>query len=618
VTISDPCVSISAGTLSPDQRVNYAYGMVLGLDEFLTEQQYFLNKDYLHERALHGYGTVYGLQVTVSPAGTSDFTIQVAPGMAIDQWGREVVVRAAQCARLGSWLAAQDQETVAHHMGPSAEFTVYVVANYADCQDDLVPLPGQPCSSSAQTMVASRLRDAWNIQLRWEPPPMLSWDTDRRLARLLSSVQIVAGLDPAQSSEAEIIAAVLALPSDLGAGPEDLWPLVDWPPGSPPSGPSGPVVYKLPAETAADALDRIFTIWVTQVRPLITPPDLTQPPDTSDPAVLLSTITFTLGPPVSPPTAEPAIATCDEPDDTGRPYVLHTRLIQELRILAQAGATEVTKAQELATLTSAVDPNKRLTLTAWFHLDHPVALTKPIKVQTRSGTSAMFNPTPPTGTSGPGPHFSNIWILTAPSNEFPVKDRDQVAVSFVPDSILVGNQATTLADRISQGLDLLDTQSTGEVVVYGTVDAPPTPTPPSPPPAVMQFVTVTVTSANSDITTLELWFHPQPQTEGPQVLVHQITTAQIEAFEESTGATEGLMSLKQLSNNVWSAQLRTMGTTGYLRLIFSVAQVTVAVVESPPLTLTLPAWMTKENITFEGWDTSSTTISTYVRVGLPQ
>ena len=82
-----PCVSLATGTLSPDQRVNYAYGMVLGLDEFLQEQLHTLAKDYLHERALHGFGTVFGMAVATAPVdGAPDFQISVTTGMANDQF----------------------------------------------------------------------------------------------------------------------------------------------------------------------------------------------------------------------------------------------------------------------------------------------------------------------------------------------------------------------------------------------------------------------------------------------------------------------------------------------------------------------------------------------------
>ena len=224
---TQPCVSIGTGTLSPDLRVFYQYGMVLGLDDFLQEQTHNLGLDYHHERALHGYGTVYGLAVTTSTPSDApaDVTVTVEPGMAIDQAGREVTVPTAQCARLGAWLAAQEEAsagTVEANLGISGELVVYVVAAYAECPDDLVPLPGQPCSTSSQVQVPSRLRDAWDIELRWVPPAMPAWDVIRQLARLLNSVEIVPGLDPALSSEEALIDAVLALPAQTPSdGPSD-------------------------------------------------------------------------------------------------------------------------------------------------------------------------------------------------------------------------------------------------------------------------------------------------------------------------------------------------------------------------------------------------------------
>ncbi len=624
MSVNDPCISISTGTLSPDLRVNYAYGMILGLGEFLQEQQYFLQKDYLHERALHGFGTVYGLQVTTTPTPdvADDYTIAVAPGMAIDQWGREVVVRSAQCARLGAWLDAQEQTspgTIATNMGPSGEFTVYVVLSYDQCADDLVPLPGQPCSSSAQTMVASRWRDAWIIDLRWSPPPMPAWDTDRRLARLLSSVQIVPGLDPALSSEDEIIAAVRALPSDVGAGPDDLWPLVDWPPVSSPSSLPAPVVYQLPAETAADALDRIFTIWVTEVRPQLSP-DLTQPAESSDPAILLASITFTLGPVISSPGTDPTIATCDPPDDHGRPYVLHTRLIQELRLLAESSAAP--KARELATLTSDVDGQGRLILTAWFHLDQPVALTEPVQVVSRSGASGSFDPSAPVDPSGVAPQFSDVWILT-PAGEFPAIDRDQVAVLFIPGSVLVGDPATTLAERVTQGLDLLDTRTDGGVVVYGTVDLPPPPPPPPARPPTWEFVTVTLVSGKP--LTFEFWFHPRPVWQGlpaDQLIIRQASPQSVELIDERSGHSANPAFLHQEFGDVWQAVfeenfIANLVLPCYLRFVFRLAGLGLGLEGGQGGVTPLPEWTVKSGITFLNWEPDLGTVTAYVRlVGL--
>ena len=108
---TEPCVSLTTGTLSPDQRVNYAYGMVLGVDEFLTEQQYRLEKGYRHERALHGFGTSTGCRSPLAPAAddADDVSHGVAPGCPSTSAAARSVITCDQCARLGAWLAAQEQ-----------------------------------------------------------------------------------------------------------------------------------------------------------------------------------------------------------------------------------------------------------------------------------------------------------------------------------------------------------------------------------------------------------------------------------------------------------------------------------------------------------------------------
>jgi len=57
-----PCTDV------PDfKRLNYFYGQMLGVHDFQTEQAYFLEKNKLHNRCLHGYGVVCGLLVEVEP-----------------------------------------------------------------------------------------------------------------------------------------------------------------------------------------------------------------------------------------------------------------------------------------------------------------------------------------------------------------------------------------------------------------------------------------------------------------------------------------------------------------------------------------------------------------------
>ena len=71
----------------PPIRVNYFDGQALTAADFRTEQDYHRNMRYLHNRLLHGWGIVDGLDVDNDGAA-----VRVGPGVAIDARGRELVL----------------------------------------------------------------------------------------------------------------------------------------------------------------------------------------------------------------------------------------------------------------------------------------------------------------------------------------------------------------------------------------------------------------------------------------------------------------------------------------------------------------------------------------------
>lgn len=75
----------------PFKRLRYFTGEVLTAEELQLEQQYFRDIHKRHNRALHGFGIVSGLKVTVGGG-----LIIVAPGLAIDCEGNELVVDSEQ------------------------------------------------------------------------------------------------------------------------------------------------------------------------------------------------------------------------------------------------------------------------------------------------------------------------------------------------------------------------------------------------------------------------------------------------------------------------------------------------------------------------------------------
>lgn len=606
MTATEPCVSPTTGVLSPDLRVNYAYGMVLGVDEFLQEQLHHLSKDYLHERALHGFGTVSGLAVSVAPTpDNNDYTVSVTMGVAIDQWGREIVIRCDQCARLGAWLGVQEQAdpgTIAEHLGPEGQLTVYVVASYAECLDALVPLPGQPCSSSDQTMVPSRIRDAWDVELRWERPAMPRWDTDRRLARLISTVAIVAGLDPADSSEADITAAVLGLLDLADDGPAVLDPPAN--------------AWQLPAETAAAALDRIFTVWVTRVRPFLAP-DLIEPEAASDPAILLAEITFVPTSPFDP--AAPTLESCEDPVEDARPYLLATELIQELRWLgdsvAAPPAPEPVDPMQLVTLAVAGGRDQRTAIDVWFHLERPVHLPATITVDDEDGGSFEYL----TSTADPS-DFGSVWTLSAPDDGVQTRDGLQLKATFPMASVFVVDMSTTLLDfEDSEDVSFLDRTDANDVLAYGIVRGPDGEAPPAAEPkASKEFVTITTLINDRERLVLELWFHPQPREWEDNVRVRKFED---QVFDETNGQqlTVTALAPSPFSQNVWYMQLKHpypgKNVPIYLRHIFPTYE---AEVDAMGDGMSLLDWIHKADITFIGYDESRAEVIAFSRPEAPE
>jgi hypothetical protein len=80
-------VSDSAGPL---KRVRYFAGQLLTAADFEAEQRYFLERHRRHNRLLHGWGVVSGLEV--SSDGNRGGSVRVGPGFALDCVGDEIVL----------------------------------------------------------------------------------------------------------------------------------------------------------------------------------------------------------------------------------------------------------------------------------------------------------------------------------------------------------------------------------------------------------------------------------------------------------------------------------------------------------------------------------------------
>ena len=142
--------------LDPDKRVFYSRGLILGEDDFTQDQTYFIERDRIHSRALHGYGTVLGLHVHAGDDDPGRLVVQ--PGVAVDTRGQHIRVARPQCADLADWLArAETARAIGREAGASpGDLTAYIVLRYRECRTDAVPIASGPCRFEDETRAPSR------------------------------------------------------------------------------------------------------------------------------------------------------------------------------------------------------------------------------------------------------------------------------------------------------------------------------------------------------------------------------------------------------------------------------------------------------------------------------
>jgi hypothetical protein len=326
-------------TLDPTKRVNYSFGLVLGVDEFAIEQNYFVEKGRLHNRALHGYGVVSGLRVSVRDESLNPEVV-VGPGLAVDQHGREICVSADQCARLNTWIQRNREAVRAHMGGDEGTLELSVVLCYRECATDVVPIAGRPCASDEESRAPSRIAESFELSLRLARPETREEDAVRRFGELLGQIAISA--EPGEALSAEELSQLVR---GLAAG--------DYPLGEP--------NLRLRPEEACEVLGAALHTWVAEVRPALV--GNCAGGSGGEGCLPIARLAFAV---VDDQVAGPVQITLDE-----RPVLLHARLLQEWLLCgrpAYAGPPH-----QFATV-FARDPD---TVRVWVH--HPAPLSLPLE-----------------------------------------------------------------------------------------------------------------------------------------------------------------------------------------------------------------------------------------------
>jgi ATPase family protein associated with various cellular activities (AAA) len=156
------------GKLAAPRRNRYFTGKMLRTADLELEQRYGMHQRWLMNRVALGAGVLCGLQLTRSGDGKR---LEVAPGVAVDGLGREIVVPEAQTCELRPGTSLPGG-------APSAPGRYQICLSYQEYDTEPVPIPGG--GAEAGTRVES-----FALELRVAPPAKpRALACDARLSRL--------------------------------------------------------------------------------------------------------------------------------------------------------------------------------------------------------------------------------------------------------------------------------------------------------------------------------------------------------------------------------------------------------------------------------------------------
>lgn len=301
--------------LDPEKRVNFTFGMVLGVDDFRQEHAYLAGRDARALRETIGYGVLAGLHVSCTPTQPGDkskYTVRVAPGLAVLPDGSQVGVPVEQCAALTEWLTGADKKTNKE----TGAFPVYVVLRHAETSGTPVPIPGEPCRDESALLANSRIANSFAIDFSWQAPASTEDNALRSFAAWLRKVPVHSAPAPASSLEQFQKDLEDAVETAIAAG----WPAKVEPPlGETPPPPKTTLV--IPHDRYAEFIAAAFDVWIRRLRAKVL---ATNPPlaaAEADPALLLAAIDIKL--------KDGLFEEFAGTRQLGRPQLAHLRLLQE-------------------------------------------------------------------------------------------------------------------------------------------------------------------------------------------------------------------------------------------------------------------------------------------------
>jgi hypothetical protein len=161
--------------IGPFQRNNFFTGKLLLERDFVDEQDYFIDKNHLHNKLLHGWGVVCGLKVKQhANASCRDRFVCIEPGLALDCCGHEILVREEECFDL---LSLPSMKGLLLENDPESFHDLQVCIRFKECGTEPIPVLYDECGCDDTRCLPNRILESFEVDVIVDPPATAeSWN----------------------------------------------------------------------------------------------------------------------------------------------------------------------------------------------------------------------------------------------------------------------------------------------------------------------------------------------------------------------------------------------------------------------------------------------------------
>jgi len=219
--VTNPQLLDSAQSTHGLDRVHYFPRQLLTADDMAAEQRYFQEKLRRHNRFLHGWGVVCGLEVSPAPTDDAPWRVQIAAGLALGPYGDEVYVPKTVFLDLARCGAGTTTDPCAPNQlqrpgSITSAGPVFIAIKYAECVARPVQVLPSGCACDASACEYSRIRDSFQIECLTElPASHQSDETSLSLCDYIATQQLMPFLS--SPTDAWVVLTRVDLPSDSTA-----------------------------------------------------------------------------------------------------------------------------------------------------------------------------------------------------------------------------------------------------------------------------------------------------------------------------------------------------------------------------------------------------------------